>query len=318
MRYLTLASVFLCASLAFAAPLRTHYDRAFYAPSEEVVTPHIPWLKPYSRGPVKTLFIIHRQNQREAIEIAERLQMDYTVFCAEDPERFGETGIGVDMSWRLVEGNSTDELTTQLRGLLQKEYDVIVVGNVKWDTIPLDCRYEILRKVKAGTGLVGFMPSGHDAYIDRILQGTQFGWTYNNWSGAAQGIADYFGIGDFVGSVDTKEAHSGQCSIRVLGREVKMGSKEPPRGGYDLYPIKVEPHTRYHFSAWYKTTPGCHPLADLYPIPTVLPTPPTDTWKQAEATFDTGDKTEMGVYLLNASAGSVWYDDVRLTKVGDD
>ena len=36
--------------------------------------------------------------------------------------------------------------------------------------LPLDCRYEILRKVKAGTGLVGHLPAGRDEYINRLLQ----------------------------------------------------------------------------------------------------------------------------------------------------
>jgi beta-galactosidase len=315
---LAIAVLLVSASLGFAAPVRTHYDRAFYTPSEEVVTPHIPWAKPYARGPINALFLVHRQNQREVIELAERLQMKYTVFCAEDPTKFGETGIGVDMGWRLVEGNSSDEMAKQLREDLKSDYDVIVVGNIKWDEFPLDCRYEILKKVKAGAGLVGYMPNGHDVYIDRILQNAQFGWDYVNWSGAAQGIADYFGIGDFVGSVDTTEKHSGQCSIRITGREVKMGSKEAPRGGYLKAPIKIEPHTKYHFSAWYKTTPDCQPLLHLYPIGVPVPTPPTDTWKRTEVDFDSGDKTEMGVYLLNASVGTVWYDDVSLTKTGDD
>ena len=68
-----LAVALLSASVCSAAPARTHYDRAFYTPSEGVVTPHIPWAKPYARAPVRVLFLIHRQNQREVIELAQRL-----------------------------------------------------------------------------------------------------------------------------------------------------------------------------------------------------------------------------------------------------
>ena len=45
------------------------------------------------------------------------------------------------------------------------EYDVIVIGNIKWDELPIACRYEILKKVKAGTGLVGSIPQGRDEYL---------------------------------------------------------------------------------------------------------------------------------------------------------
>lgn len=319
-RSLALAVVvtLLAAAACFAQPLRTRYDRAFYAPSEEVVTPHIPWARPNAGGPVKALFLIHRQNQREVIELAQRLEMDYTVFCAETPDKFGETGIGVDASWRLVQGNSAEEMTEQLLGYLEDDYDVIVVGNIKWDEFPIECRYHVLRKVKAGTGLVGYMPRGHDVYLERILGRAKFHWGYNNWSGAARDVPDYFGIGDFVGSVDTTEPRSGECAVRIVGREVAPGSRESPRGGFTLHPVTVEPHTRYRFSAWYKTADGGQAGISLHPMPAGVPTPASEEWRQTEVEWDTGEQTTFGVYLLNYAVGTVWYDDVSLVKVGEE
>jgi len=155
---------------ALAAPERPLYDSGFFEPGEGVVTPHIRWAKPYAGGAPRVLFITHRNAMREVIELAQRLSMEYRVFATDGPDRFGETGIGVDASWRLIRGNSAEELAERLRGDLQRAYDVIVIGNVKWDELPLDCRYAILRQVKAGTGLVGSMPAGRDAYWQRILQ----------------------------------------------------------------------------------------------------------------------------------------------------
>ena len=282
------------------------------------MTPHIAWARPYAAGPVKALFLIHRQNQREVIELAQRLQLDYTVFCAEDPGKFGETGEGVDAGWRLVQGNSAEELAAQLRTDLQADYDVFIVGNVKWDSFPLDCRYEILKKVKAGTGLVGYMPNGHDEHLDRLLENADFRWAYANWSGEAQGVPDFFGIGDFVGAVDTADPHAGECAVRITGREVKMGSREPPRGGYYLHPVKVEPNTQYRFSAWYKAADGGQPSISLHPTSAGVPTPAGEGWQHTEVTWNTGDKTEFGIYLLSVAVGKVWYDDLSLVKVGDD
>jgi hypothetical protein len=167
----TLVVGFLLAGLALvSAAERTRYDRTFYEPSEAVVTPHLVWQKPMAGGKLRVLFITHRNAMREAIELAQRFDLDYRVFACESPTKFGETGMGVDAAWRLVRGNSAEELAEQLRRDLATAVDVIVLGNVKWDELPLDCRYEILRKVKAGTGLVGHLPAGRDEYINRLLQ----------------------------------------------------------------------------------------------------------------------------------------------------
>jgi hypothetical protein len=127
------------AALALGAE-RTRYDRAFYEPSGEVVTPHVVWQKPMAGGPLRVLFITHRNAMREVIELAQRLDLDYRVFACESPAKFGETGQGVDASWRLVRGNSAEELAERLRQDLAAEVDVIVLGNVKWDELPIDCR----------------------------------------------------------------------------------------------------------------------------------------------------------------------------------
>ena len=39
---------------------RYEYYRKFFEPTEDVVTPHIAWAKPYARAPVRVLFITHR------------------------------------------------------------------------------------------------------------------------------------------------------------------------------------------------------------------------------------------------------------------
>ena len=159
---------------AFAAGERPLYDDRFFEPVAEVVTPHITWAKPYERGAPKVLFLTHRNAMREVIELAQRVSLDYKVFAVESPTKFGETGLGVDSSWKLIRGNSAEELAERLRRDLSPSYDVIVVGDVKWDELPIDCRYEILKKVKAGTGLVGYMPGGRDEYLQRLLGSSEF------------------------------------------------------------------------------------------------------------------------------------------------
>ena len=59
-----------------------------------------------------------------------------------------------------MKDTTSHEMAERLRKHLAVDYDVIVVANVNWDVLPLDCQYAILKKVKAGTGLAGFVPAG--------------------------------------------------------------------------------------------------------------------------------------------------------------
>jgi len=316
----TVLGALMLAALAGTAAERTWYDPTFYEPSAEVVTPHIAWQKPGAGPRPRVLFLTHRNAMREVIEIAQRFDMDYRVFACESSQKFGETGLGVDASWRLVRGNSADELAERLRQMLAPEVDVIVLGNIKWDELPIDCRYEILKKVKAGTGLVGHLPKGRDEYLGRILGDREFHWTWGLWSGAAKDVPDYFGVGVFEGATDTSTAHSGSASVRIVGKEVRKGSREAPRGGYSAGAVKLEPATEYTFSMWTKTAglPEGGAQVSLHPQPRGVAVPVSADWVQTTATFKTGPGEQAtGVYLLNYQVGTVWFDDVSLVKAGD-
>ncbi len=308
-------------TIASAQSGRPLYDDVFFSPCEDVVTDHIAWAKPFARGPVKVLFITHRNAMREVVELAQRLEMDYTVFACESPSKFGETGKGVDSSWKLIAGNSAEELTADLNEKLADRYDVIVIGGLNWDILPLDSRYYILKQVKEGAGLVGSIPGGRDVYISKILVGSAFTWSWNVWSGAAKEIPDYFGIGVFEGTVDRTVAHTGETSVSIRGVEVGRGSKEDPRAGYNVSGIELEPNTEYIFSVW-ATTRDVGQRAgsvSLYPEGGGLAIAPSDDWTRFERRFTTNaNPQKLGIYLLNYGLGTVWYDDVSLVKAGDE
>ncbi len=319
-RMAVLGVLLITVSVSLAAPReRPLYDARFFEPVEDVVTPHIPWAKPYCTPP-KVLFITHRQAMREVVELSQRLDMDYRVFAMDRPGSFGETGIGVDAGWRLVRGNSYEELAARLREDLAGDYDAIVVGNIQWSKLPLDCRYEILKKVNAGTGLVG-VATAHDEALGEILKDARFGWTWATWSGAAQGIKDYFGTGVFDGRVDYTSAHSGTASIRLHCDSVTEGKRERARAGYYPGVIQLEPNTEYVFSAWTKTDglKDGQAQVSLHPQQASATIRASADWTLSEARFKTDDAhTTTGVYTLIYEPGTVWFDDLSLTKVGDE
>lgn len=324
MRRLLLAcSVLLTlAAAARAAAERPLYDDRFFVPVEEVVTPHIPWAKPYATPP-KVLFITHREAMREVVELAQRLGMDYDVFAMQGPRKFGETGLGVDASWRLIRGNSAEEMTERLLKLLANRYDVIVCGNIKYDELPIACRYEILKQVKGGTGLVGSV-SAKDEYLGQLLKGADFSWTWATWVGAAQGVADYFGTGEFSGAVDYSGGHGGQAALKITCAAVGKGSREAARAGYHSPAVTLEPGAEYVFSCWARTdglkaggaSVSLHPLGGLA-------IPPSAQWQYSETRFTAkpgadGKAPQIHAYLLCYQPGTVWYDDVKLVKAGTD
>ncbi len=317
---LAVAIVCCCGSSALAAPKeRPLYDDRFFEPVAEVVSPHIPWATPYVTPP-KVLFLTHRNAMREVIELAQRLSMDYDVFAQEAPGKFGETGEGVDSSWKLIRGNSAEELAVALRQKLAKPHDVIVIGGLDWDKLPLDCRYEILKQVKAGTGLVGCV-RGQDEYLKQILKSADFAWHWGVWSGAARDIPDYFGKGVFEGAVDYSGGHTGQASLRLTCESVTKGSREAARAGYNPAATKLEPNTEYVFSMWTRTQglTGGQAVVSLHPIGGGVAVPASDTWKLTEQRFKTPDKdASTSAYLLIYQPGTVWYDDVKLVKAGTD
>ena len=78
-----LASFTVAVAMALLPPLHrpvSAYDMPaeFYKLSEDVVSWHIPWAKPYAGGVIKALVIAPRGAQRETLELAQRLSMDYT------------------------------------------------------------------------------------------------------------------------------------------------------------------------------------------------------------------------------------------------
>ena len=124
----------------------------FYKLSEELVSWHIPWAKPYAGGKIKTLVIAPRGAQRETIELAQRLDMDYTYVLGLTPKELGWTS--ASGSYAPAEGISNDEVLVDLRAKLRKDYDLIIVGHLYWSCFPKDVLYTILKKVHDGTGLL--------------------------------------------------------------------------------------------------------------------------------------------------------------------
>ncbi|MFQ6096270.1 MAG: hypothetical protein ACE5O2_00985, partial [Armatimonadota bacterium] len=135
------------------APERTYTGHEL---SAEVVTPHIPWAKPYAGGTIRALTLVEDSGAREIIELAQRLSLDFTFVKFLGPP--GDRGY-------LYEGDRSIRTLAQaqkrLLENLEADYDVIIVAGLQWDYhFSPEIRKRILDKVKAGTGFIYVSPLG--------------------------------------------------------------------------------------------------------------------------------------------------------------
>ncbi|MBC8443200.1 hypothetical protein H8D79_00590, partial [PVC group bacterium] len=124
------------------------------SPTREVVTPHIAWARPFAQGKLRVLFMGGTKRMREVVELAQRLEMEYAFWGAwgdnlDDLFRHGYLRRGY------YKGDGPGDKEKRLRMLLtDADYDLIVMGAIDWRGLPLFAKYEILRRVHEGTGLV--------------------------------------------------------------------------------------------------------------------------------------------------------------------
>lgn len=158
----------LCALGATVPAAAYRMEPDFYTLTEEFVSPHITWARPYAGGKIRALFIVPRGTAREVIEIAQRLDLDYRVVMTLSDTELGWTS--ASSGYAIADGISQEEMVAELRDALAGDYDVIVTGHLSWDIFPREQLYELMRKVRDGTGLVhSYQRFGRNQYADLLF-----------------------------------------------------------------------------------------------------------------------------------------------------
>jgi len=138
--------------LAVAAPgWARHEGEYLHQVSTELATPCVPFAQPYAQGPLKVLFLAPRTFcAREIVELWQRFDLEFEAVTFAHSSALAAT----DVWENAVLGGTPEEKLAELRTKLEKPYDAIVLGNVAFDAIPIECQYTILRRVSEGTGLL--------------------------------------------------------------------------------------------------------------------------------------------------------------------
>ena len=148
------------------------------------VTPHLKFARPLRGGPVRVLFIVPGPVARDVAELWQRVEVVFESVTVMDAETLGWT----HPIHTAVKGLTVAEKRRELNRKLDAQYDVICLLDVSLDKLPAEAQFEILRQVRAGTGLMGVFrntrsqkdiygpveASGSDVLRDAPLEGLPY------------------------------------------------------------------------------------------------------------------------------------------------
>lgn len=148
--------------------------------SEAIVTPHIKWAKPYYKGKVKAFILPAFSNQREVVELAQRMDLEFSSSMAEN--YLAEFGIQTPYTNDI----GVPTILQDIDKKLQDNYDVIVIAGIKWSFLSEGIRKEIIKKVEEGTGFIYICPPETPEELEKVL-GTKLLFDLKSGSGSGSG-----------------------------------------------------------------------------------------------------------------------------------
>ncbi len=147
--------------------------------SEEIVTPHYRWAKPYKKGKTSVLIISRVDGGiREVVELSQRMDIDYHVPTLYPRRKWHDRG------WYPPPIPTTyhpelKRVFAQLKEYLSTDYEAIVISSGKgkapcrkwitWDMLGKASKEKIINQVKKGTGLVYINPLGLSGVMKEIF-----------------------------------------------------------------------------------------------------------------------------------------------------
>ena len=145
----------------FATPPFGHPDQPYDRLPGTLETSHVRWARPLSGGALDALFVCPYNNSREVVELAQRLDVNYTVIMNAGHSAWADGYAEGDTATPLkgVEAKTVLDKLARRRLGLGHHYDVIVIAKVSWQVIPSHIRELILAHVQRGAGLVYVSPN---------------------------------------------------------------------------------------------------------------------------------------------------------------
>lgn len=137
-------------------------------PGEAIATPHVKWGRPYAKGKTRALILNSFLAGREAIELAQRFDLDYVIPTVGSGYELGYTTGLFEKEINLEQSRG------YVKEALKQDYDVIVIGGMTGEFFNADLLKAITEKVQKGTGLVWVQPNKLPAEFEALLPLTGF------------------------------------------------------------------------------------------------------------------------------------------------
>jgi hypothetical protein len=119
-------------------------------------TGHLDWAPKLAGGGVNTLFIVNRAAGRNVAEICQRLDTVLTAVTTYNEAGFVRIGALAreDAYESSIEGTTIHEKTTELMRKLDGDYELFVMWDFAFDSLPPEAQFKILSKISQGAGLI--------------------------------------------------------------------------------------------------------------------------------------------------------------------
>jgi len=149
-------SLFISAIDGFCAPVsgpRIDLGENFSRLTNDIVSEHVKWAKPLKGGPVRALFFVPRDGGREAVELSQRVDLDYDSVIFFKLNEFGHPRSTMDLK-----GASEEDMLEALEEKLRYPWDIIIIGRVYFEAFPESAQKKIMELVEGGTALLYVFP----------------------------------------------------------------------------------------------------------------------------------------------------------------
>ena len=133
--------------------------------SFEIETPHEKWAKPLPGGPIRAFILIDVGEQREIVELAQRLDLEVETVKIRSALQRADYRYRGDRSIASL----ADAQERILEILLKRKFDVFVIGGMNWQRHFTDAiRGAVVEQIRGGAGLVWIGAGGNE-----VVDGTK-------------------------------------------------------------------------------------------------------------------------------------------------
>ncbi len=165
-QHITLTALTLALAVCRFAPARNES----YVKDGTYVTPHFEWCNPSEDGPIEALVIAPATGSRDVWDLAQRLPLEHTVFQVNNNSgKFGSPVIFGSSVVKFASWFDYEQRRAELNAILDENlFDLIVLANVCWSSLPMDIIYKISAQAVNGAGVIMVNARFNDPMLEAL------------------------------------------------------------------------------------------------------------------------------------------------------